>query len=389
MKKVLVGTAVAVLAVPAFAQEVKLPTIYGQVNKAISYVNQKKEMNYSKMTNLMDVKNSESRLGAKGTHEVDTLKVNYNLLVGLDSSDPSAGSQAGTGRIRIRLAEVSFADAWGTVFAGQTGDIASAIGAKMDPLATTTAGVLSADMAYYMKNATSSIGYLERNRADQIGYKTPEFMGLQLALASYKVAVKGGTADETADDNSLVNATTPDTTVAAHPGTRYNSVLSYNHKFNDLFKMEAYAGYNILSSSYYKSYNDYLGAVSLNYGEFTLNGEYTKLNRQAVTANAFKKKNTMIQASLKWNHGDHTVAATFANRKNEEIAKGDAAATTADNALVGKYNQIAAGYMYNFNKYVQLRGTYAHYTVDTDATNKAVNFKNTADMFSLGTLVTF
>ena len=81
MKKVLVGSAVAVLAFSASAQEVKLPTVYGQVNKAILYTSQKKEMGYSKMSNLVDVKNSESRLGAKGTHEVNTLKINYNLLV--------------------------------------------------------------------------------------------------------------------------------------------------------------------------------------------------------------------------------------------------------------------------------------------------------------------
>ena len=77
MKKVLIGSAVAVLAVSASAQEVKMPTIYGQVNKAILYTSQKKEMGYSKMSNLVDVKNSESRLGAKGTYEVNTLKVNY------------------------------------------------------------------------------------------------------------------------------------------------------------------------------------------------------------------------------------------------------------------------------------------------------------------------
>ena len=384
MKKVLIGSAVAVLAVSASAQEVKMPTIYGQVNKAILYTSQKKEMGYSKMSNLVDVKNSESRLGAKGTYEVNTLKVNYNLLAGLDSSDSGTTSGgAGAGRIRIRNAEVSFADAWGTVFAGQTGDIASLLGAKMDPLVTTVVGTLSTDQATYVKNATLSLGYLERGRVDQIGYKTPEFMGLQYTVAASKILINNN-GDEATDDNSVA----PSTATATHPGTRYYNLLSYNHKFNDMFKMEAYAGYNLLKSGFYKTYNDYLGALSLTYGEFTLNGEYTKLNREKQMAGSFKMKNTMIQSSVKWTHGDHSVALTWANRKNEEAAK--ATGTAANN---GKYNQIAAGYMYNLNKYVQLRGVYAHYTTKTESTTTTTTdglpFKNTADIFSVGTLVTF
>lgn len=378
MKKVLIGSAVAVLAVPAFAQEVKLPTIYGQVNKAISYVSQKKEENYSKMTNLMDVKTSESRLGAKGTYEVDTLKINYNLLMGLDSSNDDG---TGAGRIRIRNAEVSFADAWGTFFAGQTADIASAVAIKLEPLGNTVVGISGTDTASYIKNATASIGYLERGRPDQIGYKTPEFMGLQYTVASSKILINNS-GDEMIDYNSLApNATTA---TASHVGSRFYNLLSYNHKFNDTFKMEAYAGYNILSSGFYKSYNDYLGVVALTYGEFTLTGEYTKLNREKATAGSYKMKNTLINSSLKWVHGDHTVAATFANRKNEEAAK-----TSTTDSQNGKYNQIAAGYMYNLNKYVQLRGVYAHYTVKTDNTTKTSNWENTADIFSVGTLITF
>lgn len=385
MKKVLVGSAVAVLAFSASAQEVKLPTIYGQVNKAILYVGQKKEMGYSKVSNLVDVKNSESRLGAKGTHEINTLKVNYNLLVGLDSSDSGTSGGTGAGRVRIRNAEVSFADAWGTVFAGQTGDIASAIGTKMDPLASTVAGVIGTDQAAYVKNAVSSVGYLERGRADQIGYKTPEFMGLQYTVATAKIGLSDSsdTGDKMYDENSLATLTAS----ASHPATRVYNLLAYNHKFNDTFKMEAYAGYNLLKTSYFKTYNDYLGALSFTYGEFTLNGEYTKLNRERNVANAYKMKNTMIQSSLKWAHGDHTVALTWANRKNEEAAK--ATGTAANN---GKFNQIAAGYMYNLNKYVQLRGVYAHYTTKTESVTTTASgypFKNSADIFSLGTLVTF
>jgi len=408
MKKVLVASAVAVLAVPAMAQEMKLPTVYGQVNKAILYTTQKKEKNYSKMSNLVDVKGSESRLGAKGTHEINTLKVNYNLLMGLDSSDtvtsstdPVGTNGTPTGRIRIRNAEVSMSDAWGTVFMGQTADIASVVGQKMDPLASTVVGQIGSDMSFYVKNATTNLGYIERSRVDQIGYKTPELMGLQLALANGKVAVDSTTVADDSNDDNRVGSTLAGSGQGSHAGNRMNALLSYNHAFNDMMKMEAYVGYNDLKAAAYKSYNDYLAAASFTYGEFTFNGEYTKLNKQnsptATALTPYKIKETYIQAAVKWIHGDHIAALTFGNRKNEQDGRTLTSANENNHvgSTNGRYQQIAAGYMYNLNKYVQLRGVYAHYSVKTENTNgrtsatDAVAFKNSADVFSLGTLVTF
>lgn len=380
MRKMMVGTCMGVLAFSGYAQEIKMPTVYGQINKAIHYVSQKDIQGYSKLTNVVDVKNSESRLGAKGIHEIDNLKINYNLAIGLDSS---YNDGTGAGRVRVRTAEISFTDVWGTIFAGQTGDLVGALGFKLDPLGSTIAGTTGVDHLSYIKNSPGNLGYIDRGRNDQIGYKTPEVAGFQLALASTKIAISGS-GDEYVDSNSIA----PETATTTHPGSRFVNLLSYNYKFNDMLKLEAHVGYDILKSSYYKTYNDYLGAFGVSYGEVSFTGEYSKMNREKKAANSYKMKNTFFQSSLKWSHGDHTLAGTWANRKNDE---GDKAAGTTTDANNAKYTQIAAGYMYNLNKYVQLRWVYAHYIIKTETTGVLHSdaFKNTADAFSFGALVTF
>ncbi len=381
MKKVLVGSLAVLAAVPAFAADVAMPTIYGQVNKEIRYVSQKKEFGYSKVSNVVDVANSESRLGAKGTFEgLGTLKVNYNLLVGLNSSDSNTSGGSGTGRVRIRNAEFGFTDFWGTVFGGQTADIASVVGATVDPLATTFAGAAGYDQKDAIKNQVTSLGYIDRGRYDQIGFKTAEYFGLQYSIATAKLSVGDGVTD----DNALTASTTG---AAAHAGTRINNVLSYNLKMNDMMNLKAWVSYNNFNSGAFKKYSDYLGAVAFTYGEFTLAGEYTSQEKQTNAANAFTKKYKMMQASLKWVRGDHTVAATYANRKNEEVADKAGSTTTFEN--FGKYSQIAVGYMYALNKNVQLKGIYSLNTVKTDSTTAGLDPKNTANTVSVGTLISF
>ena len=103
-----------------------------------------------------------------------------------------------------------------------------------------------------------------------------------------------------------------------------------------------------------------------------------------------KWKKTGLLKGLPAEYDQHGMAIILENQAKQLVTEANATGTAANN---GKYNQSAAGYMYNLNKYVQLRGVYAHYTTKTESTTTTTTdglpFKNTADIFSVGTLVTF
>ena len=86
-----------------------------------------------------------------------------------------------------------------------------------------------------------SLGYLERSRPDQIGYKTPEWKGLQYSIATYRVSVSTtpargnvylGWDDDITDSNTIAPPTS-----GVRAATRWNNLLGFKHKFNDQLSM--------------------------------------------------------------------------------------------------------------------------------------------------------
>ena len=291
MKKMIAFSVLFALAAPAFAQSIPMPIVYGHINKEIRYVDQKKEMGYSKLTNVVDVQNAESRLGARGYIPVnESIQATYNIMLGLDSSNSSTSGGAGAGRVRLRNADLSLITPYGTIFGGQVAEITTVPGIFLDPLISTGFGSAGVDANSMVKNSTLiSLGYLERSRPDQIGYKTPEWKGLQYSTATYRIAVltdptTNGTLnlgydDDIVDDNTLSTTTYLGLSTAHKPATRWNNLVGYKHKFNDQFSMYANAAYNKTSSIVFDTYRDYYLLASFTYGEFTLAGQYTNLKK--------------------------------------------------------------------------------------------------------------
>lgn len=404
MKKAILFPVVSLMASPLYAQGLPAPIVYGHVNKEIHYVDQKKEMGYSKVSNIVDVQNAETRLGARGLIPVnENIQTTYNIMLGLDSSNNSTSGGAGAGRIRLRNADLSFITPYGTIFGGQVAEITTVPGIFLDPLITTGVGSAGVDTGAYIKNAASiSLGYLERGRPDQIGYKTPEWKGLQYSTAVYKLAVLTnpatsglynlGNDDDLVDDNTISTTTFSGLSTAHRPATRWNNLVGFKHKLNDQLSFFANAAYSKLSSRVFDTYRDYYLLGSVTYGEFTLAGQYTNLKKEyngAFTGGDASKKtkeNDMYQASLKWTRSNHTLATTYAHKSISGPSK-DATWTT--NSDLGQYTQYAVGYLYQIHKNVNLRASYAHYIVKTDKMAKTANWENTANMLSLGTFLTF
>ncbi|WP_372654986.1 porin, partial [Halobacteriovorax sp.] len=79
MKKVLGLAALAVISTAAHA-EMKMPTVYGKLTKNYMHVDQESKFNRKSTPGLVDTDNSESRLGAKGSYEINSsLTAKYTL----------------------------------------------------------------------------------------------------------------------------------------------------------------------------------------------------------------------------------------------------------------------------------------------------------------------
>ncbi len=150
MKKTLLIPVISLIVGPIYAQPLPTPIIYGHINKEIHYVDQKKEMGYSKVSNIVDVQNAETRLGARGLIPVnENIQTTYNIMLGLDSSNSGTSGGAGAGRVRLRNADLSFITPYGTIFGGQVAEITTVPGIFLDPLITTGVGSAGVDTARY------------------------------------------------------------------------------------------------------------------------------------------------------------------------------------------------------------------------------------------------
>ncbi|PIK16586.1 porin [Halobacteriovorax sp. JY17] len=353
MKKVL-GLA-ALVAISTTAQaEMAMPTIYGKLTKNYMYVNQEDFANRKSMTGVIDTDNSESRLGAKGSYEINSsLTANYALELGLNSSAADSGASS-SGRLRIRLAKIDLVSNYGTLTMGQdyTADALAVL--KVDTFTGTVASGVGIDYATFVEGQDSGIGFMYRSRKDVIKYATPVFSGVQYTVSVDK------------NDNRSNTATS-----AGGQPTYTTHLLSFDKKMDamSLRLQTSYTHWAMSSNS--DNSNLHFGTV-LGFGDLTFKAGWSKQEVKPFTGAS--TETTRMTAGLTYAMAAHTAKVAY-YKLEEEVG-----------AATEESSQISAGYDYAFNKNVSMN-TIVSLLDNKDSTSTATN--NDATVLSVGAVVKF
>ena len=357
-------------ALPVLASDLPLPKIYGKINKESRYVSQtglNGTTPYRKYKGIVDVTNSESRLGAKGEFKMDGPTLNYVLELGLNSTYYTDTA----GRVRVRYAYLAFNDFWGTLTAGQTYVPSAALGLKLDPLSTTSVGLQGQDQAPSyggdVKSATSDIGYVYRGMKDLISYATPKFWGLQYTLSI--------------DVNDYHDLSNP----AGKKVIDYFEHMLTWGKAWDTLKLDFFLGLTTWSDSSRQDTKRWWGGPQLAMGPLTFSAMYTFNKLKNDTGSRDTDTYTMLGATYK--QEKHKISLSYGMH---DIEHGNKVATnTAGNIYWER--QIAAGYFYAMTENFELRATYGNLRVKTDHPTVATAsaFDNKANSFALGAQLCF
>lgn len=161
------------------------PTVYGLINKEIRHIDQEKEANRSTYSGVTDVDGFESRIGAKGSHEVSSnLKASYVMELGINSERDGANGD----RIRIRRAAGTLAGSFGSVTAGQEWIPNTLRMLKLDPFTATGAQLLGLESGDVRGSVSGNFGMKARYFQDMFSYATPVFHGAQFSMTFDKSA---------------------------------------------------------------------------------------------------------------------------------------------------------------------------------------------------------
>lgn len=360
------------------------PKVYGKVNVEYAQVSQddKYKNDYRKSAGANNVENSESRLGAKGSYDIDGNEVKYVVELGLNStkhsnststSGASSSNQYGnnSGRIRIRQAHVSMGGNWGKLTLGQDYTASSKMWLKLDPLSDTWLGLQALDAKAYIANAVSSVGYKYRSRADQVKYNTPTWNGLSFAVS----------VDREDDPSNKVNA-------AQDGATYYTQVLSYKKEMGST-NLQVHLGNESWSdgTATEKENNKFLAiGADMDNGlglALTYSMENEETPKTAPTP-TFKTEIKRMMAAVKYRTGKHQVAFTYGKRDDEK--SGD---TAGSNRALGyedmNYSQLALGYKHHCSKKVQLKFGLGQYKTEENNPGTAATVDNSNETLVVST----
>ncbi|MCK5072533.1 MAG: porin [Bacteriovoracaceae bacterium] len=361
MKKILLAGLCLVLASAALA-ELKMPTLYGKINKEYRYVKNETKFKYATNTNVVDVENSESRLGVKGAYDYDGLKSTYKFELGLNSTNASAE------RIRIRIAEGTVGNEFGAIVFGQTWMAGEVEAVLHDPLAGTGVSLVGVDQRSMVEGIEDFIGVEYRGRNDLIGYKSPKFYNFQFST--------------TVDKNG--SASLDDTQTTGKAPTNWQNCLTYNNKFGDL-SLGLTGVYKKRSGAATDKNVSTVGGLKLGYMDFAFTALYTKYSFETPNGTATKQKteNKHMMASLKYVLlKNNTFALTYGK---VEVDTGLTKALTDKDST----SQIAFGYIRKLGDHLSARVTYANLKKEYDDATLETAGGNKGQIFALGAQITF
>ncbi|MDD0852673.1 porin [Halobacteriovorax sp. GB3] len=352
MKKLVISSALALVAAPAMADmHAKMPTFYGKLNKSVAYIDQDATTHKS-FSGVRDVANSESRLGAKGNVDFDSLKFTYALELGINSTQQSSDS----GRIRIRQSHIGTETAFGTLVFGQTYTPSANIAVSIDPFVSTIFGVANADQKALVSGAAGSgLGMEYRSRKDLLMYKTPKFMGLQYIVSTDK------------NDKPSIDSTPSNTEYGKET---LEHLLTFNHKMGDNALL-------VFASMIKNNDVDTKDDETMMYG---LKFDLGKM--MSLTATMGSSESTAAGTTTKTEEDRMMVAAKYNMNAHSFMAKYSTYEKKEDRDIT----QIALGYNYAYNKHVSMRASVGQYNVDYKA---ASTTDNDSTIVAFGTQLKF
>ena len=170
-------------------------TLYGRIDTGLVYTHKNLD-NAAGSTDTFSMDSgvtTGSRWGLKGSEDIGNAKVGFVLESGFNSDDGTSGQN---NRLFGREAQVNISGAYGTLYAGRLGSIASDNG---------TLGYLGDVSAFsstygFVGNQQGSTGTAYGLYDNTLAYETPTFGGLQGAIM---YSFKG---DTQSDDSSIKNA---------------------------------------------------------------------------------------------------------------------------------------------------------------------------------------
>ncbi|WP_372654147.1 porin, partial [Halobacteriovorax sp.] len=318
------------------------------------HVDQESKFNRKSTPGLVDTDNSESRLGAKGSYEINSsLTAKYTLELGVNSTKTDDG--AGTsGRIRVRMAKIDMVSKFGTLTVGQDYTADALANLKVDTFAGTVASGVGADYAAYVENATTNMGILYRSRKDLVKYATPVFAGVQYSVSVDK-------ADKRSNDPSSSNY-----------GPTYTTHLVSFDKKMDAMTLRLQSSFtHWAQASTGDNSNLHVGTV-LGFGNLTFKAGWSDQESKDLAGVA--TDTSRMTAGFTYGMGDHTAKLAYYVTE-EEVG----AASEED-------TQISAGYEYALHKNVTMN-TIVSLLEHTDSTDTTKN--NEATVVSVGAVVKF
>ena len=213
MKKSLIAAALlGTFAASAFAAP--SVTLYGRIDTGLVYTHKNLD-NTAGSTDTFSMESgfsTSNRWGLKGTEDIGNAKVGFVLESGFNSDDGDSGQG---GRLFGREAQVNVSGAYGTLYAGRFGSIASDAGS------IGYLGDVSAFPALFgiVGTQKGSTGTAYDRYDNSLAYQTPTFGGLQGAIM---YSFKGDTqSNEESIKNARENSGNADRYLAA--GLRYKA----------------------------------------------------------------------------------------------------------------------------------------------------------------------
>lgn len=343
------------------------PQVYGIINKEYRHVDQDDLAARQSSTGITDVDGFETRLGAKGTHDLkDGLKAHYKIELGINSQRDLVSPTHSDERIRIRLAKADVEGNFGTVTVGQDWIPNTLRMLALDPLTATGAQLLGLESGNVKGAVAGNFGMKARYFKDQIGYASPSFSGAKIYITADR--------DATSVDNSSATS------------NWYTSMVTYDQDFGGV-KLNSHFTYafedqRLTNSEDHESFMT-LGA-KISASGFALGLAYTidNLARTGTPAKDVERKHMLATAS--YDMGDLTFALNYGNTQF------DSDETAITGTTGGEQTQIAYGVIYKLSKDVKTRLLHRHQSIE-GKTGAIFGTKkdNKADAFIAGLTVMF
>jgi predicted porin len=179
LKKIL-STSIAMLAIPAFAQQSNAPVeVYGRINVALESIRPSTDSQGNEISNQSRLANNRSVIGFRGTEELG------GGTRAIWQSESAVSVDTGAGSFAARDTRVGVQSNFGTVFAGNWTTPYTSATQGLDPFYPTTAGYMSImgnGSAPSSDNVIDTTSF-DRRQRNSVHYWTPAWNGFSIRLA--------------------------------------------------------------------------------------------------------------------------------------------------------------------------------------------------------------